>query len=66
MGEKTNKILLLAAAGVLVARGVPAILPPANDLDARLDAAIQAAQATQPDQVLAADDLDGDDSWGLY
>jgi hypothetical protein len=62
MGKKTDKFLLMAAAGLLVARGVPAV-PADNDVDARLDAALQAAQA---DQVLVLDDVDGDDDLGLY
>lgn len=62
MGDKTNKFLLMAAAGLLVARGVPAV-PADSDVDARLDAALQAAQG---DQVLVLDDVDGDDDLGLY
>lgn len=65
MGDKTNKFLLLAAAGVLVTRGIHAQAGPiqTGDLDARLDAALQAAQA---EQVLVVDDVDGDDDLGLY
>ncbi len=62
MGDKTNKFLLMAAAGLLVARQIPAV-PADSDVDARLDAALQAAQA---DQVLVVDDVDGDDDLGLY
>ncbi|MCP4903184.1 MAG: hypothetical protein GY906_39990 [bacterium] len=61
MGDKTNKFLLMAAAGLLVARGIPAVPAQDSDVDARLDAALQAAQA---DQVLTVDDADND--LGLY
>jgi hypothetical protein len=63
MGDKTNKFLLMAAAGMIVARAVPAIPPPADDMDARLEAALQAAHA---DQILVIDDVDGDGDFGLY
>lgn len=62
MGRKTDAFLLMAAAGLLVARGIPAVAAD-NDVDARLDAALQAAQA---DQVLVFDDVGGDDDLGLY
>jgi hypothetical protein len=63
MGDKTNKFLLVAAAGMLVARAVPAVPPPAEDMDARLEAALQAVHA---DQMLVIDDIDGDSDLGLY
>jgi len=62
MGDKTDKFLLMAAAGLLVARGIPAVAADSG-VDARLDAALQAAQA---DQVLVLDDVDGNDDLGLY
>jgi hypothetical protein len=59
MGDKTNKILLMAAAGVMMTGR----LIPAPSAQAEEQNALPTGSAAQADQVLMIDDVDGDDKY---